>query len=84
MKYCEKEDLRFEVLKGVIMCDKLEHDYEEACAKEALTNLEIDNKKSFEGFSQGQGKHKDNTLVIIHRGMLQNGREWTKDNQGEK
>ena len=45
MNYYEKDDLRFEALKGVKMHDKLEYENEEACAKDTLTNVEVKNKK---------------------------------------
>ena len=43
------------MLKGVSMCDKVEHEYEEACAKDMLTNVKVKNKKVFVVVEQGQG-----------------------------
>ena len=39
MSYYEKDNLRFEVLAGVSMCEKLENKHEEDCAKDMLTNV---------------------------------------------
>ena len=40
MLYYEKDDLRFEVLKGANAHDKLEYEYEEVYAEDVLTNVE--------------------------------------------
>ena len=40
------------------MHNKLECECEEACVKDTLINLEINNKNTFIGVEQGQGKNQ--------------------------
>ena len=46
MNYYAKEDLRFEVLKGISVSDSVEHECDLASVKEMLQNVEV-NKKIF-------------------------------------
>ena len=43
MNYCENDDLVFEALKGVSVCDKLEHEHDDAFSKDVLTNMGTNN-----------------------------------------
>ena len=82
MNYHKKEDLMFEVLKGVNMHDKLECEHEEACVKSMLTNVEINNRKYSKEQRNYNGKMKK--IVTMRRGMISCGREWKKQNYGGK
>ena len=58
MDYYKKEDLRFEVLKGIRIDDAVEHGTYLSGVKEMLRNVEINNRKVFVGIEQGIGKIK--------------------------
>ena len=53
MNYCKKEDLLFEVLKGIRIDDTVEHGNDLSNVKEMLRNVEISNRKVFVGIEQG-------------------------------
>ena len=84
MNYYNKDDLHFEVLKGINIHDEMEYEYELASVKEILMNVEVNQKKLFVGVEQGTGKNENNVLVIMHRGMTLYGKEWIRQNYGTK
>ena len=69
MNYHNRDDLRFEVLKGISAHDRMECECELARVKEILANAEVNKKKLFVGIEQDTGKNEDNVLVVMHRGM---------------
>lgn len=62
----------------------MEYEYELASVKEILVNVEVNQKKLFVGIEQGTGENEENVLVIMHRGMMSHGKEWTCQNYGTK
>ena len=70
MNYCDKEDLRFEVLKGISVHGTMEHEYELESTKEMLVSVEVNQRTIFVGIEQGIGKNDDNVLVVMHRGIM--------------
>ena len=58
ISYCNKDDVRFEVLKGISTDEKIEDECELASSKEMLANVEVNQKKLFAGTEQGTGKMK--------------------------
>ena len=52
MNYCNKDDLRFEVLIGKIINDTIEHDCELVSVKETLKNVEVNQRIFFVGIEQ--------------------------------
>ena len=78
INYCNKEELRFEVLKGISAQDAMEHGCELGSAKETLGNAEVNQRKIFVGIDQGIGKNEENVLVVMHICMISQGKEWTR------
>ena len=70
MDYCNKEDLRFEVLKVMSVNDAVEHEHELESAKEMLGNAEVNQIKVFVGIEQEAGKNEQNVLVVMHRDVM--------------
>ena len=82
MNYCEKGDIRFELLKGVNTYDKLKCENEEVSMKDALKKIGVNNERSFIGAEQGRWINTSNVLVITHKDMMTQCREWMKENYG--
>ena len=66
------------------MNERMEHEHELENVRETLANVEVNNKKLFVGIEQGIGKNENNVLVVMHRGMMSYGKEWTRQNYGTK
>ena len=58
INYCNKEDLRFEVLKGVSVNDVVEHEHELASMKKILGDVEVNQRNLCVGIEQVKGKNK--------------------------
>ena len=82
MSYCNKEDLRFEFLKGISINDALEHECELASMKDALQNVEVNQRKGFLAIEQGTEKMKKNVLAVIHRGIIAQGKHCIASDHG--
>ena len=77
-----KEELRFEVLKGISINDEVEYESELVSTKETLENAEVNQRKVFVGIEKRTGKIKHNVLSVMCRGMMAQGKEWIRNNYG--
>ena len=84
MHYCKKEDLRFEILKGISAHDTMDHEHELSSTKETLGNAMVNQRKMFVGIEKGIGKNEDYVLVVMRRGMMSHMKEWIRKNYGTK
>ena len=78
----DKDDLRFEVLKGLKIDDAVEHDNDVSSVKEILMKVQKKNKKLFVGVESVTGNNTNNMLVIMHKSMVPDGKDWIRNNYG--
>ena len=43
--------------------------------KETLQNIEVNQRKVVVGIEKGTGKNKDNSLIVMHRGIIAKGKD---------
>ena len=64
--------------------DTVEHRDDVSSAKKTLMKVKKNDRKIFVGNEPGLGKNTNTTLIVMHKIMVMEGKDWIRNNYGNK